>query len=260
MNLLRIVVGLICLISFKSAAWAEVTAGVSPRVLETQKSTVTDWITAGATLFSALAIAYAAKQVHLAREQIGLTRDLISEDHRRSRREKAVELLHQCLVEDASTACNASRVIAMSLTEQQARCLAARPPTAITINAEHEEHVKTCLGKKDDPAFVLERHGPEIVLTSEILRTVQSRLIDYLNSLEFVMVAWHHEIADRRIIEDQFRYLIDPVTAKGTLNPVLTAFGAKSYPSISAFVREMSRRDSAAPAQRPTGVLVGIKK
>ncbi len=66
-------------------------------------------------------------------------------------------------------------------------------------------------------------------------------IIDYLNSLETVLVAWQLKIVDRDIIEKEFSYLMDDGS------PTLKSFrdvagGNKSYPAIYEFENFMQNK------------------
>lgn len=65
-------------------------------------------------------------------------------------------------------------------------------------------------------------------------------IISYLNLLESILVAWHHEIVDKGIIEKQFAYIFSPENGyDGLENFRKAAGGAKSYPVIYKFIEHL---------------------
>jgi len=66
-------------------------------------------------------------------------------------------------------------------------------------------------------------------------------VVTYLNKLEGILIAWRHSIADTKIIEEQFSYLINPDTEHEVLKEFRQAAGGnKSYPSIALFCKHMN--------------------
>ena len=71
----------------------------------------------------------------------------------------------------------------------------------------------------------------------------------YLNLLEAIMLAWHHDSADREMLASEFRYF---VLGSGDMKEVRAAFDRAdevdidptraAYPAISAFIAYMSKR------------------
>lgn len=75
-------------------------------------------------------------------------------------------------------------------------------------------------------------------LHPELVTYIRRKITSYLNLLESIMTAWKYEIADRRIIEEEFAYLITETQnykyyALETYRQACG--GAKVYPAIEAF-------------------------
>ncbi len=65
-------------------------------------------------------------------------------------------------------------------------------------------------------------------------------VVCYLNMLESILSAWHHGIADKKIIEEEFKYLIDPKDNHGLL-PKFRKVAGDSYPAITAFANHLQK-------------------
>jgi hypothetical protein len=77
--------------------------------------------------------------------------------------------------------------------------------------------------------------------------------IAYLNSLEIVMIAWLHGIADRDIILQEFEFLVIPGEGSAGLETFRVAVGIATYPGINAFVHSLRNRERILPGQPATG-------
>lgn len=71
-------------------------------------------------------------------------------------------------------------------------------------------------------------------------------VVSYLNNLEAIMMAWLNEVADQKIIEDQFSFLIMPRKGSFILEKYReVADGPSNYPGITAFEQHLKDKSIA---------------
>lgn len=74
-----------------------------------------------------------------------------------------------------------------------------------------------------------------LVKINEII-TIRSYIMDYLNLLESILVAWYYHVADRQMIEDQFEYLATADNGMDVLSKFRQAIdGNNCFPCIERF-------------------------
>ncbi|MGJ8680242.1 hypothetical protein, partial [Paraglaciecola sp.] len=155
-------------------------------------------------------------------------------DHERSRREKAIELILMWannLNENATSA----RKFVEELSAEQCRMLFNQEP--FFINEKYQPLFESCFKSAVTQLEIDKREG-KIFLTESEISHVRWLTVTYLNSIEGVLSAWRHNVADKDIISEQLRFLISPEKGHYLLRDLrIAAGGAKSYPSIEAFVK-----------------------
>lgn len=83
----------------------------------------------------------------------------------------------------------------------------------------------------------------ECVVTEEMSSRMRSELIYYLNQLETVLISWQHHIADDKIIEAQFSFLMDDKEGKTILENFRRACGSeKTYPAIEMYSQHLKKK------------------
>jgi hypothetical protein len=105
-----------------------------------------------------------------------------------------------------------------------------------------------------------ERIGSDGLITLKIEEVLYIRwnVVRYLDRLEALAAAWWHSVAERRMIEEQFKFLIGKSGNKQhTLleNLRKAAGGTASFPALEAFVvrlRELDKLPQPSP-ENPTG-------
>lgn len=184
-------------------------------------------------LINTLAFIGLAFQIYYSRKQVEVTNIQIQADHERSRREFAVQLLVEWsknLKKEGSLA----RKIIDNLNEEQCKCIFNQQ--AVKIESKHENLVEQffhgCSHEQDE--------NSNFCISSAQSSELRWHAITYLNSLEFTLVAWQHAVADRSILETQYRYLFDPESGISVLNTFRkVAGGSKSYPAIEAYYQHL---------------------
>lgn len=171
--------------------------------------------------------------------QIWLSHKEIKADHERSRREKSVELLMQWsqnLKKEGSLA----RKILECLSEEQCRELYKQEKVKISI--KHKSLVEQFL---NDPNQKFEDETSDtFTITQKQAASLRWHAVTYLNSLEFTFVAWQYSIADREIIEGQFKYLFNQENGSGEFLKHFrkAAGGATSFPATEVFAAHIIQK------------------
>jgi len=173
-----------------------------------------------ATIIGALAVAAASVQVFFGYKQF-------KADHERSRREKTVELLTQFFSKQEKKDPIARRIIE-SLNVEQCRDILAQQQ--VTISTKSKVLVDQLF---DD----IKEENNSITLTESQSVELRWLAVNYLNSLEILLIAWQYTIVDRNIIETQFNYLFKPSEGHEILKEFRTAAGGEdTFPAIEIFV------------------------
>jgi hypothetical protein len=162
----------------------------------------------------------------------------IKADHERSRRERACELVlewSKSLRQGSSLA----RKLVETFTEEQARKL--HKSEALEIEGDKYEIIKACLEESTDTARIEQANG-KVKLNGRQSSILRWHIVCYLNTLESILMARRHGVADRKMINEQFRYLVSPTEGHSILRNYRQASGgANVYPAIEEFVQELEK-------------------
>ncbi len=130
--------------------------------------------------------------------------------HKRSRREKALEMMRmfsELLTQTSHVSSRFAFTLFENLDENQCKSLWALEN--FKIDSKHESLVKLCVSKHIESYSLKEING-QVELTKEYVAVLRSFAAFHLNVLEIIFAAWRHNIADRNIIENEFGALISP--------------------------------------------------
>jgi hypothetical protein len=187
---------------------------------------------------SAIAESVTAIGVILAFWQLKDAREVNRENHEKARREGAVQY---CLVWTNSLSqysSNAGKLVDLLDTHE---CSAIAERRAVTIAERH-----AVLLAASFPANVdFERKDGTIHLTGQQSAELRWTIVRYLNTLEVICGAWHAATVDRKIIEDEFRYLFSLRDGRRLLRNFREAMGNEFFPAIDAF------EDALEEAEKP---------
>lgn len=176
-----------------------------------------DWISAIANTITAAAVALAYRQ--------------FCGDHERSRRQLSVQLL-EGWVRNLSQHSTAARKLVDKFSEDQAKRLYAQEP--FEVEAKDIPLLDAAL--KD----TLDAGETNYRLTVEQSSSLRWEVISYLNALEVILSAWNNNIADREMLEEQFRDLVSPEKDVYLLkNFRKAAGGASTFPCMEEFVKHL---------------------
>jgi len=97
--------------------------------------------------------------------------------------------------------------------------------------------------------------GDNYKLSVEQSSSLRWEIINYLNALEVVFSAWNNNIADREMLEEQFRDLVSPEKDVYLLkNFRKAAGGPATFPCIEEFVKHLGKAKTPSTAgKRPVG-------
>ena len=198
-------------------------------------STLNDW----ADIAIIIGLGYAILQFQLGKKQI-------SADYERSRREKSVELLMEwskLLKRENSAAWK----IIDTLSEEQCRKILQQQK--VRVSKEHKELLFELLYSESSELTAVELDGGLVEGDDyfELSESDSSKLrwaaVNYLNALEFVLVAWQYSIVDRDIIEHQFSYLFKPADGYELMKHFRKAAGGEeTFPAIEIFTEHLNNK------------------
>lgn len=98
---------------------------------------------------------------------------------------------------------------------------------------------------KDKPKYCQDQS--KYYVKGDLLYFVRGSIINYLNSLECVLLAWQLGIVERSAMEEQFAFL----DKRGSKNRAVSAFrlaanGGASYPAIEKFYQHLDQKRAEA--------------
>ena len=176
---------------------------------------VATWISAVANIFIALGV--------------GLAWWSFRGDHERSRREKAIELVSQWAI-NMNKRGSAARKLVETLDKEKSKSLWKQEP--LKIEKKHIGLLRAALEVEVEAP-----NGSDIPLEETQSSELRWQVVTFLNNLESVLSAWRHNVADKEIISEQFRYLVSPTDGHYILEEFrIAAGGNHTYPAIKEFV------------------------
>lgn len=183
-------------------------------------------------LFTFFQLRHAGAELELTRRLLQLGKQQLEDDHARSRREKAVDLIGQW-ARNANQRAASARKLAERLTFDEASTLFKQEQ--LSLDAKLKDLIDSALEKSSDPPV-----NGKIVLTLEQTAEIRWQVVMYLNKLEAIISAWSHEVADRGMLEEQFHFLISPKEDVYIMKEFRQAAGGDEvFPAIGKFVEHM---------------------
>ena len=90
-------------------------------------------------------------------------------------------------------------------------------------------------------------NGQDIYLDEVYVRFIRNSITRYLNRLETIMSSWRHEVADREIIEEEFKYM--GANEEHSMTKLRQHIGFESFPAIDDFMKKIQgiRSGKGAP-------------
>ncbi len=164
-------------------------------------------------------------------------------DHERSRRITSVEMLH-IWHERLSRKASISRKLVEQFSFEQAKAVLKQEKITLEKNLK-ESFFSIFPEAADDMHHAIEENETNFVVPEKYSALLRWELVSYLNTLETVLSAWNHKVADREMIEEQFEYFVSPEDNHYMLQEFRRAAGgAKHYPCIEVFVEHLKNKRS----------------
>ena len=184
-------------------------------------SITSEWVAAIAASISAIGVCFVIAQVYVAYKHMKY-------DHERSRREKATDMMQLWAVDLFTISPNISfaRTIVESLDDAQ--CEKIWRGESIEVSGDLGFALKPFLSKKN--SFKGEESSYKLNANESV--RIRNEVTGALNLLECVASAWRHNVADRDILEEEFKDILIPLGRRTALSRFREA--SKSYPSLTA--------------------------
>ncbi len=194
-------------------------------------STILESASAIAQIISAIGIIFLGIQLVLYQQEM-------RDDHDRSRRENAITFLLEW-AKGLDRNVSLTRKLVEQLDTEQIKALRDLEP--FEISKDMRETVAACLDRDESS---LEISGTTCRVPREFVKVIKWQTISYLNLLEAVLSAWRHNIADRKMIEEQFECLINPDAHHTMLEKYrgLAQGGFKALPAIHEFYQTVLKK------------------
>ncbi|MBN4063495.1 hypothetical protein JYT79_01805 [Cardiobacterium sp. AH-315-I02] len=216
-------------------------------------ATIPDWITAIASIIgvgvifiaigqfkAALAqVKVSVAQLETSTKQLELSTKNLGADHERSRRETAINLLVEWST-NLNRRGSIARKFAETLDFNQSKELFNE--NAIKIDIKNKHLILGCLPDTTDEKIKSWDDNKTIDLSENESAEIRWIIVSYLNTLETIMTAWRHNLADKQIISEQFSYLVSAKDGHAILKNFREAAGGRSsFPGIADFVEETEK-------------------
>lgn len=157
--------------------------------------------------------------------------------YKHSRCSKAVEMMQFFIQESKPMLDSGIQYFGEKLNKEQSEAI--QQGHSLRLNEDLEPLVRRCLCDSDS-ALDIKRSNGSIEVPAEVAKKLRVQLSRYLNLLEIVATTWRHGIADREIIEEEFKSIISKNTHTFVMEDFRKATGI--YPSIREMCDEMERK------------------
>ena len=186
---------------------------------------VLQWIGTIANLVAACAVFFAIKQLTMQRKAW-------ADEHERSRREKAIELISN-FNDKFGKEWSATRRLVEKLTQEQLLKMDEGEP--FDIDGKYGKFVVGAL-----PGAFPSSAAPTYAINSEQSYQLRFQALEILNATEIICEAWESDVANTRIVERQLLFLYDP-NAKEPTDLMHTyrrlMDDDDNFPSITNYIR-----------------------
>ena len=168
-------------------------------------------------------------------------------DHERSRRENAVNLCTNYIASLNRRTASAFR-FAETLNPKDSRHLYKME--TFSVDAKFKALIIGASSGVLNEEDLLSSKG-ELKLNEELVAAIRWELITHLNSIEAVLSAWRHNVADKEMIKEQFSHLISVDDGYSIVENFRNAGGgSRAYPSIYEFVEEIVEQNKPQPSKK----------
>ena len=170
-------------------------------------------------------------------------------DHDRSRRHMAVEMLKFWVINLDSHTSSASKFVE-NLGKNE--CLAIYNGEEFSLADKNNiESLKKCFDKNEMPDELLNIKTESVKVSANTSYHIRQLIVHYLNMLETIMLSARHNIADKDIVHEQFKYLYNKDTQKTLLQQFrATINAADNFPAITQYILHLEsvhKKDGKEP-------------
>ena len=198
---------------------------------------------------SAVASSVSALGVLFIYWQARIMRKSMEADHERSRRITSVEML-QLWDERLSRKASITRKLAEQFNFEQAKSVWNQEKVTLS-ESQRNSFLAAFPEIENDIHNSIEEGDGKFTIAEKYSALLRWELVSYLNSLETILSSWHHNIADKNMLEEQFEYLVSPENNHFLLQEFRKAAGgAKTYPCIETFVQNLNQKRVPAPGKQ----------
>ncbi|WP_052438039.1 hypothetical protein [Vibrio campbellii] len=200
-----------------------------------------DLVTSFASIITALGVVFVALQARIAANQAKIAAEQLKSDHERSRRETAINVIKDWNASlDMITP--SARKFVQELTYDECKKLVKLE--SIKVDKKHHNLLTYALSSMPNEMGKLVITNDEITLDKRQISYLLNLLISHLNDLEVALLTWMNGIADKDIIEHQFKYLVCFNEGTYILEKLREAMAGKAtYPAIDSFVEYLQERN-----------------
>ena len=202
------------------------------RKINMEIGSISDVVTAVATVITALSIIIAAQQVKLGKEnsineakrlkkQAAIDASKIYIDNKRPETDLMLQFVN-----------NACQINGRIISDIEKFSVPKMP-------AELLDDVKGCIefyDKEESGKLVVANGVVEGVSTKHVIQ-MRYLMIDYLNTLEAVLMYWWQDTANREAMEKEFSFLLHDQDTARPVNVLLDVFGRQHFPAIANFLK-----------------------
>jgi len=197
-----------------------------------------------ATWVSVLANVVMAIGVLFAWRQLVAIKDQTRADHERSRRQVAIDLM-TAWVKNHTPQASIARTLVEGFARDQVEAMWKQ--ASFEIPLEKKDLVIGALINSSNLEFT----QATIKLTRDESSELRWQIITFLNGLECVLAGWHHNVADRFMIEEQFASLVSSSEGHYLLKTFRELAGVPNYPALHAFADYIERKNRTAALGKP---------
>ena len=203
-------------------------------------------VTAFGVLVMLWQVVVMVRQFNVMVKQVDVMVWQVKADHDKSRREYSARLIWDWTTNIRKNTKATTKLINLL---DKTECAAIFNQNAFKLDCQHEPLLRAVLSGTE-LTFKTTENG-SIVIDEAISSYMRSMVTNYLNLLESVFVAWHHNVGDKDIIDEQFRFMISPEGNTIFLKDYLVAAGGtKNYPMIYEYIAHLNDKYGPTGGQR----------
>jgi hypothetical protein len=177
-------------------------------------------------------------------------------DHRRSQRQLAMEMCQRWSNFTSAESSSVVRLVEKLDDKQCATIVNLSGPLSVDADNTHLLLNIFLLRFPQCEQKLKSETGQTVAIDGQYLLYLRHIAVRYLNMLESILMTWTMGIADQRVIESEFSFVLDPKQGRSGMENLRTRLGHKSFPAIAMFVeaqREKERRN-LSEVERPPEV------